>query len=59
MSADAFLYRMVRRMVFVQVSLAQGKCSRKDVEQALLKKQVKLPSGLAPAHGLTLIEVKY
>jgi len=50
---------MVRRMVFVQVSLAQGKCSRKDVEQALLKKQVKLPSGLAPAHGLTLIEVKY
>lgn len=58
-SADAFLYRMVRRMVFVQVSLAQGKCSLKDVEQALSKKQVKLPSGLAPAHGLTLIEVKY
>lgn len=58
-TADAFLYRMVRRMVFVQVSLAQGKCSLKDVEQALSKKQVKLPSGLAPAHGLTLIEVKY
>jgi tRNA pseudouridine38-40 synthase len=58
-SADAFLYRMVRRMVFVQISLAQGKCSLKDVEQALAKKQVKLPSGLAPAHGLTLIKVDY
>lgn len=58
-SADAFLYRMVRRMVFIQISLAQGKCSVKDVEQAISKKQVKLPSGLAPAHGLTLIEVKY
>lgn len=58
-SADAFLYRMVRRMVFIQISSAQGKCSLKDVEQALLKKQIKLPSGLAPAHGLTLIEVMY
>lgn len=58
-SADAFLYRMVRRMVFIQISLAQGKCSSKDVELALANKQVKLPSGLAPAHGLTLIEVKY
>lgn len=58
-SADAFLYRMVRRMVFVQISLAQGKCSLKDVEQALSKKQVKLPSGLAPAHGLNLMKVDY
>lgn len=58
-SADAFLYRMVRRMVFVQVSLAQGKCSVKDVRDALSKKQLKLPAGLAPAHGLTLVEVEY
>ena len=58
-TADAFLYHMVRRMVFIQISLAQGKCSLKDVEQALSKKLVKLPSGLAPAHGLTLIEVKF
>jgi tRNA pseudouridine38-40 synthase len=57
--ADAFLYRMVRRMVFVQVALAQGKCSVKDVQHALLTQQGKLPSGLAPAHGLSLIEVKY
>jgi tRNA pseudouridine38-40 synthase len=56
--ADAFLYRMVRRLVFVQVSLAQGKCSREDVQKALLK-QSKLPAGLAPSHGLTLVRVSY
>lgn len=56
--ADAFLYRMVRRLVFVQVSVAQGKCSVEEVQNAL-KKQGKLPSGLAPAHGLTLTEVTY
>lgn len=56
--ADAFLYRMVRRLVFVQVSLAQGKGSVESVRQAL-HKQTKCFSGLAPAHGLTLIEVNY
>jgi len=56
--ADAFLYRMVRRLVFVQVALAQGKCSLSDVQSAI-KKQNKLPAGLAPAHGLTLVEVNY
>lgn len=56
--ADAFLYRMVRRLVFVQVSVAQGKCSGREVQDAL-KTRSKLPAGLAPAHGLTLVEVTY
>ena len=56
--ADAFLYRMVRRMVFVQVVTAQGKCSVEEVQLAL-SGQTKLPAGLAPAHGLTLVEVTY
>jgi tRNA pseudouridine38-40 synthase len=56
--ADAFLYRMVRRAVFVQVAVAQARCSTEEVRNALLK-QKKLLSGLAPAHGLTLVEVKY
>jgi tRNA pseudouridine38-40 synthase len=56
--ADAFLYRMVRRLVFIQVSLAQGKCSVEEVRSAL-SQQTKLPAGLAPAHGLTLANVKY
>lgn len=56
--ADAFLYRMVRRLVFVQVSAALGKVPVKEVRHAL-KGQGRLPAGLAPAHGLTLVEVEY
>jgi tRNA pseudouridine38-40 synthase len=56
--ADAFLYRMVRRLVFIQVSLAQGKCSVEEVRSAL-SKQARLTAGLAPAHGLTLVNVEY
>jgi tRNA pseudouridine38-40 synthase len=59
--ADAFLYRMVRRMVFVQVAVAQGRCSKEAVVNGLEKPQSKneIPAGLAPAHGLTLVEVTY
>lgn len=62
--ADAFLYRMVRRMVFVQAAVAQGKVSAEAVAEALTKQAAgevrsALPSGLAPAHGLTLVEVEY
>jgi len=62
--ADAFLYRMVRRMVFVQVSVAQGKLPAEAIADALAgqvsaKSRSGLPSGLAPAHGLTLVEVEY
>jgi tRNA pseudouridine38-40 synthase len=62
--ADAFLYRMVRRMVFVQVAVAQGKVSAEAVANALAKpvpaaKRIDIPAGLAPAHGLTLVEVTY
>ncbi|MCZ2126391.1 MAG: tRNA pseudouridine(38-40) synthase TruA [Anaerolineales bacterium] len=58
--ADAFLYRMVRRLVFVQVAAAQGRCSLEDVRRALETGQGQtLPAGLAPARGLSLIEVEY
>jgi tRNA pseudouridine38-40 synthase len=59
--ADAFLYRMVRRLVFVQVAVAQGRCLKETVVKALERPQVKneIPAGLAPAHGLTLVEVTY
>jgi tRNA pseudouridine38-40 synthase len=56
--ADAFLYRMVRRMVFVQVLAAQSRCSVEDIRNAI-KDQRELPAGLAPACGLTLVEVTY
>ena len=62
--ANAFLYRMVRRMVFVQVAVAQGKVPAEAIADALAgqasaEERSGLPSGLAPAHGLTLIEVTY
>lgn len=59
--ADAFLYRMVRRLVSVQVAVAQGRCSMDGVRKALDRSAGpgELPAGLAPAHGLELVEVNY
>ena len=61
--ADAFLYRMVRRLVFVQVAAAQGKVRVEAIAEALkpakTAKRSVFPSGLAPAHGLTLVDVEY
>lgn len=62
--ADAFLYRMVRRLVFIQVAVVQGKVSADAVARSLAEsstagKRSEIPAGLAPAHGLTLIEVMY
>lgn len=63
-AADAFLYRMVRRLVFVQVAVAQGKLEVEAVARSLAQqgsagRRSVLPSGLAPAHGLRLVEVRY
>ncbi len=59
--ADAFLYRMVRRLVLVQVAVAQRRSSIQAVEAALnsASRSSSLPAGLAPAQGLTLIRVNY
>lgn len=62
--ADAFLYRMVRRIVYLQIAAAQGRCTLEALAGCLsgsLARAAKsqLPAGLAPAHGLTLVEVAY
>jgi len=68
--ADAFLYRMVRRLVFVQVAVAQGKFSTEAIARPLAQQakadpersrrtRSDIPASLAPAHGLTLVEVNY
>ena len=62
--ADAFLYRMVRRLVFVQVAVAQGKLSAEAIARSLVQQaeagaRSEIPASLAPAHGLTLVEVMY
>ncbi len=62
--ADAFLYRMVRRLVFVQAAVVQGRASAQVIADALADpapagRRSEIPAGLAPAHGLTLVEVTY
>jgi len=70
-SAQAFLYHMVRRLVFMQVRIAQGKLEPSCLLQALNSGTVDqtgvrlelhsklLVHGLAPARGLILAEVSY
>ena len=64
--ADAFLYRMVRRLVYAQVAVGQGRLSAKTLLQALDDRselgqaaRSQIPASLAPACGLTLVEVRY
>jgi tRNA pseudouridine38-40 synthase len=68
--ADAFLYRMVRRLVYVQVAVGQGRLSVEALIQALnpasastreIRNETpeRIPASLAPASGLTLVEVSY
>jgi len=57
--ADAFLYHMVRRLVFTQVVVGQGKFSAQVITEMLAEKRSVIPAGLAPANGLTLVEVTY
>lgn len=56
--AESFLYHMVRRAIFLLVQVGQGKINAIDIEK-YLKKQEKLPAGIAPAHGLFLEKVIY
>jgi tRNA pseudouridine38-40 synthase len=68
--ADAFLYRMVRKLVYVQVIAGQGRLPLEILVSALkhvpgkakpLREtiQSRIPANLAPACGLTLVEVRY
>ncbi len=59
-TANAFLYHMVRRMVFVQIQVGQGRCSLEALQRALYAPQEQdLPPGLALPQGLVLKEVRY
>jgi tRNA pseudouridine38-40 synthase len=56
--ANAFLYHMVRRLVFTQVLVGQGRISMQEWANGLQDGQLLTP-GLAPAQGLVLAEVIY
>ncbi len=57
-TANAFLYRMVRRITFAQVLVAQGIVPLEKFDEAICQSQFFYP-GLAEPQGLVLEEVSY
>jgi tRNA pseudouridine38-40 synthase len=58
-SANAFLYRMVRRMVSLQVEIGQGYHQPDEVSEYVRGERDGIIQGLAPPQGLFLREVTY
>ncbi len=58
-SADAFLYRMVRRLVFIQVRVGQRLMDAAEILGRLEDPALSVPAGLAPSAGLALMRVGY
>ena len=56
--ANAFLYHMVRRIVYLLVMVGCGQLSLCDLKKGVNERQAMTP-GLAPPHGLVLSEVYY
>ena len=57
--ANAFLYHMVRRLVACQVQIGTGKLEPAFLVNLLSGSSNEPVLGLAPAHGLALVEVLY
>ena len=57
-TANAFLYHMVRRMVYLQVQAGQNRLELEGLEKAVQEAQPQTP-GLAPSCGLVLWKVWY
>jgi tRNA pseudouridine38-40 synthase len=57
-SSKAFLYHMVRRIVFILVRVGQKKVKAIELENSF-GKFGKLPAGIAPSQGLFLEKVNY
>jgi tRNA pseudouridine38-40 synthase len=58
-SGNAFLHRMVRRMVAALVRVGRGELTAGDVRRLLQCGDRASVGATAPAHGLTLIDVQY
>ncbi len=56
--ANAFLYHMVRRLVYLQVKFSRQEIELEEIEKGLNHRDMKR-SGLAPARGLVLYKVNY
>jgi tRNA pseudouridine38-40 synthase len=57
-TANAYLYHMVRRIVFLQENVARQRLGWEKFQRGI-DLQVDLPGGLAPAKGLCLVDVDY
>jgi len=57
--ADAFLYHMVRRLVYIQVTIGQKLVDAGTFEEAIRGSKQTEVLGLAPPQGLFLVEVVY
>lgn len=57
-TANAFLYHMIRRVVWQQVLYATDRVSLQELQDGI-EKAAPLPPGMAPANGLSLVEVIY
>ncbi len=55
--ATAFLYRMVRRLVGTLLQVGRGELTARELSQVLLSQR--RAGEAVPAHGLTLIQIKY
>ncbi len=58
-AANAFLYRMVRRLASFQVSIGQGQLEMEMLDRCLQTGSKQLVKTVAPACGLCLVEVIY
>ena len=56
--ANAFLYHMVRRIVFIQIAYAKGSVTEEEIIRAV-RDGIDAKPGLAPARGLQLRQVRY
>jgi len=56
---NAFLYRMARRLVSLQIQIGQGELEIEELTRCLESGEKKLVRTLAPPNGLSLIEVIY
>ena len=57
-TGSAFLYHMVRRMVSLQVQVAQERLSIEEFKKMVMEQKIMAP-GLAPPHGLFLTKVGF
>lgn len=58
-SANAFVYRMVRNIVSTLVEVGTGNMAPDDIPQLLAARDRLLVPAAAPAHGLFLVDVAY